>query len=81
MKQVVLNITKNAIEAMTSSDTLTIVVKNNETHAQLQIIDTGTGLGLVICKRIVEMYNGHIFIDSTENEGTTVHIEIPLHIV
>ena len=43
--------------------------------------DTGTGLGLVICKRIVEMYNGHIFIDSTENEGTTVHIEIPLHIV
>ncbi|EJP88137.1 DUF3149 domain-containing protein [Bacillus cereus] len=103
MKQVVLNITKNAIEAMTSSDTLTIVVKNNETHAQLQITDTGkgipqhiqkhlfhpfftnkdtgTGLGLVICKRIVEMYNGHIFIDSTENEGTTVHIEIPLHIV
>ncbi|KAB2491269.1 DUF3149 domain-containing protein [Bacillus cereus] len=103
MKQVVLNITKNAIEAMTSSDTLTIVVKNNETHAQLQIIDTGkgipqhiqkhlfhpfftnkdtgTGLGLVICKRIVEMYNGHIFIDSTENEGTAVHIEIPLHIV
>lgn len=99
----VLNITKNAIEAMTSNDTLTIVVKNNETHAQLHITDTGkgipqhiqkhlfhpfftnkdtgTGLGLVICKRIVEMYNGHIFIDSTENEGTTVHIEIPLHIV
>ncbi|HDR7796941.1 TPA: DUF3149 domain-containing protein [Bacillus tropicus] len=103
MKQVVLNITKNAIEAMTSGDTLTISVTNNETHAQLQIIDTGkgipkhiqkhlfhpfftnkdtgTGLGLVICKRIVEMYNGHIFIDSIENEGTTVYIEIPLHIV
>lgn len=103
MKQVVLNITKNAIEAMTSGDTLTIAVTNNATHAQLQIIDTGkgipkhiqkhlfhpfftnkdtgTGLGLVICKRIVEMYNGHIFINSIENEGTTVHIEIPLHIV
>jgi len=103
MKQVVLNITKNAIEAMTSGDTLTISVTNNETHAQLQIIDTGkgipkhiqkhlfhpfftnkdtgTGLGLVICKRIIEMYNGHIFINSIENEGTTVHIEIPLHIV
>ncbi len=86
---------------MTSSDTLTIVVTDNETHAQLQIIDTGkgipkhiqkhlfhpfftnkdtgTGLGLVICKRIVEMYDGHIFIDSKENKGTTVHIEIPLH--
>ncbi|MCU5255875.1 DUF3149 domain-containing protein [Bacillus pacificus] len=103
MKQVVLNITKNAIEAMTSGDTLTIFVTNNETHAQLQIIDTGkgipkhiqkhlfhpfftnkdtgTGLGLVICKRIIEMYNGHIFINSIENEGTTIHIEIPLHIV
>ncbi|PEU92462.1 histidine kinase [Bacillus cereus] len=103
MKQVVLNITKNAIEAMTSGDTLTISVTNNATHAQLQIIDTGkgipkhiqkhlfhpfftnkdtgTGLGLIICKRIVEMYNGHIFINSIENEGTTVHIEIPLHIV
>ncbi|EMY4795196.1 TPA: DUF3149 domain-containing protein [Bacillus pacificus] len=103
MKQVVLNITKNAIEAMTSGDTLTIFVTNNETHAQLQITDTGkgipkhiqkhlfhpfftnkdtgTGLGLVICKRIIEMYNGHIFINSIENEGTTVHIEIPLHIV
>ncbi|MGR5927321.1 DUF3149 domain-containing protein [Bacillus pacificus] len=103
MKQVVLNIIKNAIEAMTSGDTLTIFVTNNETHAQLQIIDTGkgipkhiqkhlfhpfftnkdtgTGLGLVICKRIIEMYNGHIFINSIENEGTTVHIEIPLHIV
>ncbi|HDR7252560.1 TPA: DUF3149 domain-containing protein [Bacillus pacificus] len=103
MKQVVLNITKNAIEAMTSGDTLTIFVTNNETHAQLQITDTGkgipkhiqkhlfhpfftnkdtgTGLGLVICKRIIEMYNGHIFINSIENKGTTVHIEIPLHIV
>lgn len=103
MKQVVLNITKNAIEAMTSGDTLTISVTNNATHSQLQIIDTGkgipkhiqkhlfhpfftnkdtgTGLGLVICKRIVEMYNGQIFINSIENEGTTVHIEIPLHIV
>ncbi len=32
---------KNAIEAMTSGDTLTISVTNNATHTQLQIIDTG----------------------------------------
>ena len=28
---------------MTSGDTLTISVTSNETHAQLQIIDTGKG--------------------------------------
>ena len=35
---------KNAIEAMTFGDTLTIFVTNNETHAQLQITDTGKGI-------------------------------------
>ncbi|MGH1141929.1 histidine kinase [Bacillus pseudomycoides] len=100
MKQVVLNITKNAIEAMSSGDVLTIQVTSNKEHAQLHIIDTGkgipkhiqkhlfhpfftskdtgTGLGLVICKRIIEMYDGQIVIDSTKNKGTTVHIKLPL---
>lgn len=100
MKQVVLNITKNAIEAMSSGDTLTLTVTSNKEHAQLQIIDTGkgipkhiqkhlfhpfftskdtgTGLGLIICKRIIEMYDGNILIDSKENKGTTVHITLPL---
>ena len=43
MKQVVLNITKNAIEAMTSNDTLTIVVKTmKHTHnCILQILEKG----------------------------------------
>ncbi|WP_459500945.1 DUF3149 domain-containing protein [Bacillus sp. C1] len=100
MKQVVLNITKNAIEAMSSGDILTIQITSNNKHAQLHIIDTGkgipkhiqkhlfhpfftnkdtgTGLGLVICKRILEMYDGQIMIDSEENKGSTVHIKLPL---
>lgn len=64
---------------MSLGDTLTITIEANENTAQLQINDTGTGLGLVVCKRIIEIYNGQITIESTENIGTTVCIILPLH--
>ena len=37
----------------------------------------GTGVGLTICKNIVEKYNGKIWFDSEENKGTTFYISIP----
>ena len=37
----------------------------------------GTGMGLSIVKKILEIHNGSIQIDSKENEGTTVNITIP----
>ena len=41
---------------------------------------TGSGLGLAICRRIVEDHGGTIGIQSTEREGTTVTIVLPLHV-
>ena len=38
----------------------------------------GTGLGLYICKEILNKMNGEINISSVKNEGTTVFIKIPL---
>ncbi len=38
----------------------------------------GTGLGLPICKRIVEQHQGRIEIASRPNQGTTVRILLPL---
>lgn len=40
--------------------------------------ETGTGLGLVLCKEFMEMHNGSIHVDSKENEGTIVSILFPM---
>jgi signal transduction histidine kinase len=41
----------------------------------------GTGIGLAICKHIVDKYNGKIWFESKENEGTTFFISFPLDVV
>lgn len=38
---------------------------------------TGTGMGLTICKRIVEKYNGALNIKSEHGQSTEIHFDLP----
>ena len=41
--------------------------------------ETGTGLGLHLCKELVERQGGRIPVESTEGEGSIFRLSLPLH--
>jgi signal transduction histidine kinase len=42
--------------------------------------DTGLGLGLYICRRIVEGHRGRIWADETPGGGSTFHVALPTQV-
>lgn len=101
LKQVFLNILKNAIEAMhkggdihinlrkgTKSDCIIsfqdqgcgipeeLLPRLGEPFYSLK--EKGTGLGLMICHKIIKQHHGSITYQSKDQEGTLVEIKLPL---
>jgi PAS domain S-box-containing protein len=101
LKQVFLNILKNAIEAMPEGGNIHInLQKRDESECVLSVQDEGcgipeellprlgepfyslkekgTGLGLMICNKIIKQHHGSITYQSKAQEGTLVEIKLPL---
>lgn len=38
----------------------------------------GTGIGLAICKKVVQTYHGKIFAEGSENKGTVIYVLLPV---
>ncbi len=38
----------------------------------------GTGLGLYLCRELIERYGGHIWFESTEGAGSTFFVALPV---
>ncbi|WP_462413549.1 ATP-binding protein [Neobacillus sp. Marseille-QA0830] len=100
LKQVLINLIQNAIEATTVHHTIDISLINaSQESFMIRIRDygcgiseerqqrlfepfyttkeKGTGLGLMVCKRIIENHHGTIDVQTKLNEGTTVTIRLP----
>jgi PAS domain S-box-containing protein len=97
LKQVMINLIKNAIEAMPNGGTITVQTEMHDSeHISIRIIDEGkgippelinklgepfyttkeqgTGLGLMVCYKIIENHLGKLLVYSEVGQGTTFEI-------
>jgi signal transduction histidine kinase len=100
LRQAMLNVAVNAIEAMTQGGKLRIEVAKNRDTCAIRIRDTGpgippevrekifqlyfttktrgTGIGLAMTFRAVQLHGGTIEIESESGKGTTFLVTLPL---
>jgi len=100
VRQVLINLMKNAAEAMSDSGEIRVATDFEDGFAVLRVSDTGggippdvaghifepfcttkesgTGLGLAVCQRIVEDHKGEIAYASSPGKGTTFTVKLPV---
>lgn len=61
-----------------TKDQLTHLFKPFTRLGQDPLAEEGTGIGLMICKRLIEMMGGRIGVLSEPDEGSTFWIELPI---
>lgn len=103
IQQVMINLLRNAVEAMRDSAERTLTVttaRDGETFVRVSIADTGSGIapevaamlfqpfvttkgdglgiGLSICRTIIESHGGRLWTQANEGSGTVFHFRLPL---
>ncbi len=100
IRQVLVNMITNAVQAMPEGGKLTISAREKDSFLELGIADTGVGiptesigkifeplyttkakgigLGLAVCKSIMDRHDGYIVVASSVGKGTTFTIRLPL---
>ncbi len=101
MRQVLINLFRNSLEAMPQGGRLTLGLEVQGESLEIRVADTGqgippehlpvlftpffstkeggTGLGLTICRQLIEQHGGEIKIESEVGRGTTCFIRLPLN--
>ena len=104
IEQVLLNILRNAVEALIESqqkkplitvktastdNEILILIADNGPGLSYELLDgifrpffstkeSGIGLGLSICKSIIESHHGNLWATRNAEMGTTFHIQLPI---
>ncbi|MDE0177385.1 MAG: PAS domain S-box protein [Gammaproteobacteria bacterium] len=102
IQQVVLNLVRNSIDALSDSETPAITVETALGRAAVDVVVSdngpglspevrervfepfvstkpeGIGIGLSICRTIVEAHGGRITVDSCTQTGTTFRFSVPV---
>lgn len=103
VKQAVLNIVLNGVQAMPNGGELTLAGSRNDEEAQLEVRDcgagipqelrdkifnlyfttkkNGSGIGLAMAYRVMQLHNGSVDYESLEGQGTTFRLRFPLSLV
>ncbi|MFC2001470.1 sensor histidine kinase [Chloroflexota bacterium] len=100
IRQVMVNMITNAVQAMPERGKLIIGAKKKGSFLEVKVTDTGSGipeeargkifdplytmkakgigLGLAVCKSIIDRHEGRIDVESSVGKGTTFTITLPL---
>lgn len=100
LKQALLNVVLNGVQAMPNGGTLVISTMRYDASAEIAVRDEGggipsqirdkifnlyfttkqkgSGIGLAMAYRVMQLHNGTIEFDTVEGQGTTFHLRLPL---
>lgn len=99
LRQVILNLIKNGVEAISGEGAVQLVAWADDESFSLEVRDTGegvepdrletifepfvttkkggSGLGLPLCRKIVQEHGGKLTIQSEPDRGTCVRVDLP----